>query len=136
MDDEPLWLNFEDVAAIHGQQLTCFGGFAGFKDENLVHSALAVPRNTYHYDGQDDILALAIDLCMAIARNHGFNDGNKRTGAVALIEFLAINGWDLIVPDDESKTPQFGQWIEKAVAGHLSNGQLHDRLIGFVHEAH
>lgn len=79
-------------------------------------------------------MALAIHLCAAILRDHGFSDGNKRTAAAAMIEFLALNGWDLVVPDDEPETPLLGQWIEKLVSGKLTPEQLHDRLIHFVQE--
>jgi len=51
-----------------------------------------------------------------------------------MIEFLALNGWDLVVPDDEPETPLLGQWIEKLVSGKLTPEQLHDRLIHFVQE--
>jgi len=52
------------------------------------------------YEGETDILALAIRLGVAIARNPGFNDGNKRTGAVSLTTLLRLNGYDLNMPDD------------------------------------
>lgn len=81
MGDEPLWLTYRDVLAIHDEQLRAFGGLAGVKDDNLIHSALASPRNTRLYEGEEDILSLAIRLCVALAKNHGFVDGNKRTAA-------------------------------------------------------
>lgn len=51
-----------------------------------------------------------------------------------MIEFLAINGWDLVIPDDEVDTPMLGEWIEKLVSGTLDHDQLYDRLIHFVQE--
>ena len=36
-----------------------------------------------------------------IVRNHPFVDGNKRTGAVAAYSFLAHNGYELDVPEEE-----------------------------------
>jgi len=134
LDGEPVWLTFEDVRDIHAGQIERFGGLAGIRDENLVHSAAAAPRNLFHYEGVDDPLALAIHLCAAILRDHGFSDGKKRTAAAAMIEFPALNGWDLVVPDDEPETPLLGQWIEKLVSGKLTPEQLHDRLIHFVQE--
>jgi len=134
LDAEPAWLTPEDVRAIHQDQIARFGGLDGIRDDNLIHSAAAAPVNLFHYERIDNSLALAIHLCSAIARNHPFNDGNKRTAAVALIEFLAINGWDLVVPDDEVDTPLLGQWIEKLVAGSLDHDQLYDRLIHFIQE--
>lgn len=134
MDAEPVWLTFEDVRDIHENQITRFGGLEGIKDENLVHSAVSAPINLFHYEGIDDPLVLGIHLCAAVAQNHAFNDGNKRTATAAMIEFLALNGWDLVVPDDEPDTPLLGQWVEKLVSGTLVPDQLHERLIHFVQE--
>lgn len=103
------------------------------KNDNLIHSALASPRNTRLYEGEEDISSLAIRLCVALAKNHGFVDGNKRTAA-GMIEFLAINGYDLVVPDDQADTPLLGRWVEKAVVGRLSEGQLYDRLEHFLQD--
>ena len=132
MGDEPVWLAFDDVSQVHDQQLRLFGGLSGTKDDNLVQSALAAPRNVFLYEGQEDVLALAIKLCAAIAKNHGFNDGNKRTATAAMIEFLAVNGYDLVVPDDEPETPILGGWVEKLVQDQLTTEQLYDRLEHFL----
>lgn len=134
MDAEPLWLTFDDVRLIHKGQIARFGGLDGVKDDNLVHSAAAAPRNLFLYKGIDDPLVLGVHLCAAVVRNHGFNDGNKRTAAAAMIEFLALNGWDLVVPDDEPDAPMLGQWVEKLVSGALTADQLYDRLVHFLQE--
>jgi death-on-curing protein len=34
------------------------------------------------------------------AKNHPFVDGNKRTGAVAALVFLELNGYDFDCPED------------------------------------
>lgn len=104
------------------------------KDENLVHSAAAAPKNLCLYDEVDDPLALGVHLCAAVVRNHPFNDANKRTAAAAMIEFLALNGWDLVVPDDESDVPLLGKWVEKLVSGALTPEQFYDHLVHFLQE--
>lgn len=134
MGDEPLWLTYEDVVAIHRDQLRLFGGLPGVVDANLVHGAIAAPQNLFHYAGQGDLLVLAIKLCLSIAKDHGFADGNKRTATAAMIEFLAVNGYDLLIPDDEADTPILGQWVEKAVRGDLSADQLRNRLEPFIQD--
>lgn len=88
----------------------------------------------YLYDQADDPLALGIRLCFAIAKNHGYLDGNKRTAAFALIEFLAINGYDLFMPDDDPEDPLLGQWVEKLTRGEYDERQMYDRLEHFVQE--
>jgi death-on-curing protein len=132
LDAEPLWLTFEHVSEIHDDQLARYGGLAGVMDDNLIHSALAAPLNLYHYDMVDDVLALAIRLCFALAKNHGYVDGNKRTAAVAMLEFLITNGFTLVIPDDEPESPLLGEWVEKLVTGALNEHQLYERLVHFV----
>jgi death-on-curing protein len=117
---EPLWLTFDDVQLIHDDQLQRYGGLAGVKDDNLVHSAIAAPRHYRDYEDVEDILALGIRLCFALAKNHGYVDVNKRIATAAMIEFLAINGYLLIMPDDEPETPLLGQMVEKLVASTLT----------------
>ncbi|WP_375427361.1 type II toxin-antitoxin system death-on-curing family toxin [uncultured Sphingomonas sp.] len=121
-----------DVEMIHDRQLRAFGGLAGVKDPNLLHSAVAAPRNLFLYDEEEDVLALSVKLCFALAMNHPFVDGNKRTATSSMVEFLARNGLELLVPDDEAETPLLGQWIEKLVRGDLTSDQLLDRLEPFV----
>jgi death on curing protein len=36
-----------------------------------------------------------------LLKNHPFVDGNKRTGAVAALVFLALNGFDFDAPEDD-----------------------------------
>jgi death-on-curing protein len=135
LDDEPFWLTFEDVCDIHDEQLRIHGGLPGFKEQGLVESAVFAPQNLYRYTEQDNLLALAISLCFSISKNHGFLDGNKRTAAFSMIEFLALNGYDLFVPDDDPVTPLLGTWVEKLTIGAYSADYLYDILEHFVQEA-
>lgn len=52
LDVEPIWLTFEDVEAIHAEQLKRHGGLAGYKDPGLVESALSNPAMMYLYGEQ------------------------------------------------------------------------------------
>lgn len=128
----PYWLEITDVVEIHDEQLTEFGGLAGIKDIGLVESALANPKNRYGYEDVTDILALGISLCMAIARNHGFVDGNKRTGTAAMLEFLFINGYYLNVPDHYAEYPFLGGWVEDTLLNHISEDGFYERLYPFI----
>ena len=38
-------------------------------------------------------------LAHGIAQNQSFLDGNKRTAVIAMSTFLALNGWDVDVPN-------------------------------------
>lgn len=97
---EPRWLPKDLVLAIHNRQLAEHGGAPGVRDEGLLESALARPRNAFAY-GESDAAALAGAYVFGIARNHAFVDGNKRTAFVACELFLAANGYELVAPDEE-----------------------------------
>ena len=98
---EPIWLKRIWVDAIHFQQLQRFGGLHGVRDEGVVESALARPRNRWAYDGVTDIAALAVAYGFGLTCGHGYVDGNKRIGFVAMAVFLDINGWRLDAPEPE-----------------------------------
>jgi death on curing protein len=96
-----IWLNKAVVIAVHEAQLAEHGGGAGVRDQNLLESALARPENLAAY-GEPDVCDLAAAYGFGISRNHAFIDGNKRTGFVAAVMFLRLNGYQL-VSDDASK---------------------------------
>jgi death-on-curing protein len=77
---------------LHAEALAEHGGLEGTRDEGLLESALARPRNLCAYEGTTDLSRLAAEYAIGIARNHPFSDGNKRTSFIALALFLALNG--------------------------------------------
>lgn len=88
---EPRFLDAELAFAIHERQLAEHGGLGGVKDHGLLESAIGRPLNKYAY-GESDLCALAAAYAFGIARNHPFNDGNKRTAWVMARLFLRMNG--------------------------------------------
>ena len=96
-----VWLNSAVVIAVHEAQLAEHGGGAGVRDQNLLASALSRPQNLAAY-GKPDASDLAAAYGFGISRNHAFIDGNKRTGFVAAVMFLRLNGYSLVA-DDASK---------------------------------
>lgn len=128
MDDEPLWLEVDEVLESQAEQLALFGGPPGIRDIGLIESALMRPQNMFYYEGVDDLLVLAVRLGVGIAENHGFVDGNKRTGAVAMIEFLAINGHFLDMPNDTT----LGALFEATVVGRMTEEELIEDLFPYV----
>ena len=95
------WVRVVDsvVLAVHEAQLAEHGGAAGVRDEGLLASALARPRNVEAYGDDVDAAALAAAYAFGIARNHPFFDGNKRTDFVVMELFLNLNGWALDAND-------------------------------------
>jgi death-on-curing protein len=125
---EPVWLDLDGLIEAHEEQIERFGGSAGIRDIGLVESALARPKQLYHYEGEEDVLALAVRLGTGIALNHGFIDGNKRTGAVAMIEFLALNGYRLSMENDGT----LGRWFEAVIEGRMGEGELAEAVWPFI----
>ncbi len=88
------WLNDKLVLAIHEEQLAEHGGLSGLRDGNLLASALARAQNLATYE-KPSVHECAAAYAYGIARNHPFNDGNKRTALVAAGVFLRLNGMRL-----------------------------------------
>ena len=65
-------------------------GVHGVRDLGVIECALARPINLAS-DADPDAADLAADYASGLAKNHGFVDGNKRTGWVAARLFLADN---------------------------------------------
>ena len=99
---EPVWIRDDVVLAIHLRQLAEHGGAEGVRDEGLLASALARPRNLAAYsDEAPDLAALAASYAYGIAKNHPFVDGNKRTAFVVCRTFPKLNGHDVNASQEE-----------------------------------
>ncbi|WP_431282198.1 type II toxin-antitoxin system death-on-curing family toxin [Humitalea sp. 24SJ18S-53] len=96
-----VWLTRELLLAVHDEQIAEHGGASGIRDIGLQESALAWPINHAGY-GAPDPPTLGALYALAIARNHPFIDGNKRTAFVALETFLVRNGFLLTAGDAEA----------------------------------
>ncbi len=97
-----VWLLEETLTAIHHRQIAEHGGSEGLRDEGLLSSALARPKNLLAYgEPPPDLASLAAAYAYGIARNHPFVDGNKRTALVAARTFLLLNAVDLDASQDD-----------------------------------
>jgi death-on-curing protein len=76
----------------------------GLRDENALESALARPRQRFAYEPQTDVAALAAAYGYGLARNHPYNDGNKRVAFVVMAVFLGLNGLESTASDTEVVT--------------------------------
>ncbi len=99
---EPVFLGLDEVIEIHHDQIKRYGGHPGILDVGILKSAIAMPSATF--DGNylhTDIFEMAAAYLFHIVRNHPFIDGNKRTGAVASIVFLMLNGIDFHADEND-----------------------------------
>lgn len=99
---EPAWLSSLVIRLIHQDQIDQHGGRSGVRDESLLESAAARPRNVWAYGDAPDLADLAAAYAQALARDHPFVDGNKRVAFMAAYTFLAVNGRDLAAPEAEA----------------------------------
>lgn len=99
---DPVFLDLDDVLLIHEEQLARYGGGAGIRDAGLLDSALGTPRATFGGDVvHENLFAMAAAYAFHVAQNQPFVDGNKRTGLLAALVFLDLNG--VVVPDREGR---------------------------------
>jgi death on curing protein len=93
------FLGVEDVLGLHADQVALYGGDYGVRDMGLLDSAVAQPRAAFGGEFlHKDLFEMAAAYLFHIVQNHPFLDGNKRTGAVAALVFLDLNGIEITAP--------------------------------------
>lgn len=103
------FLTLDEVLSLHADQIARYGGSALVRDVGLLESALAMPAATVggelvHASPDEQAAAYLFHL----VKNHPFVDGNKRTGLVAMLAFLGLNGRWLEAPDNALTDLVFG----------------------------
>lgn len=79
-----------DAIAAHERAIARFGGLPNVHDIGLIESAVDRPYNGYHRP----IHRKAAALLHAVATNHGFVDGNKRTALTLFYLLLDLSGYE------------------------------------------
>ena len=85
------WVLVDDAILAHQQSMANYGGSDGVRDAGGLESALAYPQNLTAY-GDPGLAELAAGYLFAVAKNHAFVDGNKRTAWTVMRLFVALNG--------------------------------------------
>jgi death-on-curing protein len=126
--NEPRWIHPRAVLLLHAEGLAEYGGPEGIRDLGLLESALARPRNLFHYETDVDLARLAACYAVGLAKNHPFVDGNKRAAFLALGLFLGLNGLRLVadqldavrtmlaVAAGELSEEELAAWIRRNIA--------------------
>ena len=96
-----MWVSPHDVIDFNYAAVTETMEPFHLRDYGLLESACARPRQLWAY-GETDLTTLAAALLFGICRNHPFTQGNKRTGFIAFVDFLELNGHMFIAPDTET----------------------------------
>ena len=125
---ERRWVAWDTILATHDWLIAEHGGLDGVRDAGLVQSALAKPQHL-HNDDEPDAAIVAAAYAYGLIRNHGFMDGAKRIGWVAVRLFLADNGLVLRFTPLEAI-----QTMEAVAGGSLAEEDLaswfRDRIVG------
>ena len=106
---EPAWIRDDVVVAIHRRQLAEHGGRDGIRDQGLLSSALARPRNLLGDADANppDLADQAAAYAFGLVRNHPFIDRNKRTTYVVCRAFSSSIVSTLLPPRRENAPPSF-----------------------------
>ena len=110
----PVRIDERDALALHDRLLALHGGAVGRRERGLLKSALARPQQHFAYAESADIIEMAAAYTAGIVRNHPFVDGNKRTGFVAGILFLELNGYRFTASEEDA-----AQAVLELAAGNL-----------------
>lgn len=89
--EQPEFLTWEIVVALHRRSLERWGGLDGVRDRAGLESALGAAENAFFYGG-GDLHDIAAAYAFHLAESQGFLDGNKRTAIACAVTFLAGNG--------------------------------------------
>jgi death-on-curing protein len=125
---EPRWLEPEDVIELNRLIVADSAEPFHVRDIGLSSSAVAKPHQHWAYEEEEDALRLARTLLFGIARNHPFEQGNKRTAFEAAIVFLELNGYELDIPD----TPALAQLIVAVITHELSEREFESAIRPFL----
>jgi death-on-curing protein len=99
---KPVFLALDEALALHADQVRRYGGSLGIRDLGLLESALAMPQASFGGTWlHESLAAMAAAYLFHIVRNRPFIDGNKRTGLMAALVFLGLNGLTLKAREDE-----------------------------------
>lgn len=117
--------DLDDLIWLHDQILEASGGLAGVKDPGQLEAALARPnQSAFKKSLFPDLFEKAAALLEAIANNHAFSDGNKRTAMAAAALFLYLDGvlvtftnqeyesFMLHVVNDKPELSEIQQWLK------------------------
>ena len=106
--------------------LAVSGGMPGVKDEGLIRSPVEFISEGQYYPTFADKLT---HLVYSLIKNHGFNDGNKRTALAAGALLLMMNGYDSFVG---YYFLMFEQVMVLVAENKINKEQLYELFVGIV----
>jgi len=126
------FLTAEQVVALHDALIERDGGSLGGGARGAGHegvdAAVQAVKNSYY----ESLEELAAAYAVYIVQGHVFLDGNKRTGAAALLIFLEAHGVRVRIPAEQLAAMMI-ELQERAAAG-ASVADLVDWIAGVIAE--
>lgn len=120
------FLSVDQILAIHAAMLERWGGAAGGDRRGAgyqgVEAAAQAVKNSYY----ESLEELAAAYAVSVVEGHRFLDGNKRTGAAAMLTFLRANGGRTRLSPDALERAML-KLQQRAEAGERT-----DQLIGWL----
>jgi death-on-curing protein len=106
----------------------------GVLNEHSIHSAIGRPYSGYHRT----IAEKAAALTEALARNHGFVDGNKRTAVYAMDLLLTRSGYKLRDDDTDRLELELEEMILAVAQANPTQGMNFEtgRLVSRANHSH
>ena len=120
------YFTYEALLEVHDIVLAVSGGMPGVKDEGLIRSPVEFISEGQYYPTFADKLT---HLVYSLIKNHGFNDGNKRTALAAGALLLMMNGYDSFVG---YYFLMFEQVMVLVAENKITKGQLYELFVDIV----
>lgn len=115
------WLGRLAIDEAHFRQIREHGGAYGLRDEDALESALARPRQRWHYEPDARLSEVAAAYAFGLVRDHPYVDGNKRVALVVMVAFLERNGVGLTATNEQALSIMLA-----LAAGEVSEGEVAD----------
>lgn len=116
----------ELIVALHDEVLRISGGRPGVLDMGVINSAVNRPKTYLAYHEDCDLHTVCAVILQSIARNHGFVEGNKRTGLLSALLTYELNGITLNRKADTDK--EFEQLVVEVVKEKIEIDVIASRL--------
>lgn len=130
MPSEPNWLPIDAVIEFNKQQVELTNENHALLFRDKLEGALVRPQNSFHYEDNHDTISLSVNLMIAIADAHAFEQGNKRTGFASGYVFMITNGYD--VDAGLLDAPELGQAFTEVIKHTRTASEFEMILKGYV----
>lgn len=121
-------LSLEHLLEIHAVVIGETGGSSGLRDLGRLEAAIATQtQNVFGEALYPSVYEKAAAIIRGIIASHPFSDGNKRTGFLAGLTFLKINGFAFVaqareiedfavkVATERLDIPEIALWLDERI---------------------